>query len=509
MKKIWFLLAMFISTLMLASCNDENDKPIEIEQETIVAKLEKFSFSAKNNPEALISDIECSIIGDSIIECLIPHIVESKMLTPSFDVIDGKLTINGTEVISNETVLDCTRPLKIEIAGVNYSKTYTLRVKSFTGLPIVYIDTENKTAITSKDDYVKGTIRIVEDIETRGAGDVFESTMKIKGRGNSTWTLPKKPYKIKFDEKTSLLGEPADKEWVLLANYTDKTSLRNETAFDMGRMSNLEYTNRTHFVEVILNGVYNGTYQLGEQLKIAKNRVNVGDDGYLLEIDAKAEAGDITFRVSHIGQPINIKDPEVEVDGEAYNYVVQYLQEADAVLFGDNFTDTTNGYTKYLNVESFVEWYLINEIAKNNDACFFTSCYMNLARDGKLSMGPLWDFDIAFGNVNYNGCDNPEGFWIKPVAWYARLFQDPNFVAKVKERFAYFYDNREEIYKKINTNADYLKYAIVENNNKWGTLYVNTWPNNMIWGSYENEVQSMKIWLEKRFQWLNEQFSAM
>ena len=124
-------------------------------------------------------------------------------------------------------------------------------------------------------------------------------------------------------------------------------------------------------------------------------------------------------------------------------------------------------------------------------------------------MGPLWDFDIAFGNVNYNGCDNPEGFWIKPVAWYARLFQDPNFIAKVKERFTYFYENREEIYEEINANADYLKYAIVENNNKWGTLYVNTWPNNMIWGSYENEVQSMKIWLEKRFQWLNEQFSAM
>ena len=71
---------------------------------------------------------------------------------------------------------------------------------------------------------------------------------------------------------------------------------------------------------------------------------------------------------------------------------------------------------------------------------------MNLARDGKLKMGPLWDFDIAFGNVNYNGCDKPEGFWIKPVAWYARLFQDPSFVQKVKERFAYFYDNREGIY---------------------------------------------------------------
>lgn len=333
--------------------------------------------------------------------------------------------------------------------------------------------------------------------------------MKIKGRGNTTWELPKKPYKIKFDEKTSLLGEPADKEWVLLANYTDKTALRNETAFDMGRISNLDYTNRTHFVEVILNGVYNGTYQLGEQLKISKDRVNVGDDGYLLEIDAKAAADDITFKVAHIEQPINIKEPELKFEEDAYNYVVQYLERADASLFSENFTDPINGYRKYLDVESFVDWYLINEITKNNDARFYSSCYMNLSHDGKLKMGPLWDYDIAFGNVNYNGNDSPEGFWILRVPWYNRLFQDTAFVQKVKERFDYFYNNRDKIYSKINDNANYLKYSIIENNNKWGTLYNYTWPNNTIWGSYQNEIQSMKIWIEKRFEWLNEQFSAM
>lgn len=507
------MIGMLACMIGFLSCDDDNEELVEpkqeVEQEKIITELNNFCFLAKNNPEALISDIECSIIGDSIIECLIPHIVESKMLIPSFDITNGTMKVNGTEVVSDETTLDCTQPLSIEVVGPDNSFSLVLKVRSFTGLPVVYINTENGTAITSKDDYVKGTIRIVEDIETRASGDIFESAMKIKGRGNSTWGLPKKPYKIKFDEKTSLLGEPADKEWVLLANYTDKTSLRNETAFDMGRMSDLDYTNRTHYVEVILNGVYNGTYQLGEQLKIAKNRVNVGDDGYLLEIDARATAEDITFKVAHIGQPINIKDPDIEIDGEAYNYVAQYMQEADASLFGENFMDATDGYTKYLDINSFVEWYLINEISKNNDACFFSSCYMNLARNGKLKMGPLWDFDIAFGNVNYNGCDNPEGFWIKNVSWFKRLFQDPTFVQKVKERFAYFYENRNSIYDQINENAEYLRYSIIENNNKWKTLYIYTWPNNTIWGSYENEVQSMKIWLEKRFQWLNAKFTEM
>ena len=105
--------------------------------------------------------------------------------------------------------------------------------------------------------------------------------MKIKGRGNSTWGLPKKPYKIKFETKTSLLDEPADKEWVLLANYYDKTLVRNEIAFYMGRMSNLDYTPSSNFVNVYINEKYNGIYQLSDQLKISVNRVNVGEDGFL------------------------------------------------------------------------------------------------------------------------------------------------------------------------------------------------------------------------------------
>ena len=495
--------------LAFISCSDDHDDYIEEEPEVVKAKMESFRFLSKFNSKTLMADVECCIIGDSIIECLIPHIVDGKMLVPTFEVADGKLMVDGAEVYSGETVLDCTKPLTLQVTGVNYTHNYELRVKSFTGLPIVYIDTEDKKAVISKEEYAPAKLRIVEDIESRGAGDVFESKVRIKGRGNSTWTMPKKPYKIKFDEKTSLLGEPADKEWVLLANYADKTALRNEMAFFMGRMSNLDYTNRTHFVELILNGVYNGTYQLGEQLKISSDRVNVGKDGFLLEVDAKADDEDVTFKVKHIVVPINIKEPEVKVGDEAYNYAVQYFQRADSVLFGDQFRDAQKGYRAYLDESSFVDWYVINEIAKNNDASFFSSCYMNLERGKKLKMGPLWDFDIAFGNVNYNGCDSPEGFWIKSVAWYTRLFEDPHFVAKVKERFAYYYDRRNQIYDEINANAQYLKYSVVENNNKWGTLYEYTWPNNMIWGSYENEVQSFKLWLERRFQWLHEQFEAM
>ena len=111
---------------------------------------------------------------------------------------DAELYLDGDRVVSGVTKIDCSRPVKLELRHNSKSTLYTLRVKCFTGLPVVYINTENNTPITSKDDYLKGTIKIVEDVVTRGSGDVFESEMKIKGRGNSTWTLPKKPYKIKL-----------------------------------------------------------------------------------------------------------------------------------------------------------------------------------------------------------------------------------------------------------------------------------------------------------------------
>ena len=472
-------------------------------------KFESFKFLAKNNPISLISDIEFDIIGDSLLSCFVPYIIEDRNLIPSFTCGDAIVKIEDEVLVSGVTAIDCSSPIKLTVISGEAERVYKLQVRCFTGLPIVYINTEDKKPIESKDEYVKGTVRIVSN-NVNGIPD-FESSMKIKGRGNSTWGLPKKPYKMKFDSKVSLLGEPADKEWVLLANYTDKTQLRNEIAFFMGELSSLEYTPRTNFVEVVLNGVYNGTYQLGEQLKIAKNRVNVGDDGFLLEIDAKADAEDITFKVEHVYQPINIKEPDVEVGDDAYNYVVTYVENVDKSLFSENFKDSENGYAKYIDVESFVDWYLINEITKNPDGSFYSSCYMNLSREGKLKMGPLWDFDIAYGNINYNvDSEYPEGFWIKGrVSWYNRLFQDSNFVALVKERFAYFYGMRNVIFAEINRNAEYLQYAALENNNKWGTLYNYTWPNSDIMGSYQNEVQNMKNWLSRRFEWLNTAFSAL
>ena len=507
MKKLLFCA---LTAILLTSCSTDLETRIDnLEANQKAPKLLSISFLSKDNSMQLVENVNGEIIGDSVVECWVKNIMSDKKLIPHFEYTGESVTIDNTLAKSDETTIDFKTPVKLTISNQGKTKDYTVYVHSFTGLPVLWIETEGRAEITSKDEYLKAHLKIVQDVYTRSAGDVTEADVKIKGRGNSTWTLPKKPYALKFDEKISLLDEPADKSWVLLANYADKTSLRNQTAFYMGSISNLDYTPRFHFVDLMLNGRYNGTYQLGEKIKISKDRVNVGDDGFLLEIDAKAGADEITFYTNHLNHPVNIKDPDVEVDDENYNFIKDYVITAEDALFSDHFKDSDEGWQKYMDMDSFVDWYLINEIAKNNDACFFSSCYMHLKRGDKLKMGPLWDFDIAFGNVDYNGNYTSDGFWIKDVTWYSRLFEDPAFVAKVKERFDYFYSRKDDIVSEINANAQYLRCSAQENNNKWHTLYTYTWPNYDIWGSYQNEVQSMKEWLHARFEWLKAEFDKM
>lgn len=307
---------------------------------------------------------------------------------------------------------------------------------------------------------------------------------------------------------------PKHKRWVLLANYFDKSSLRTEAAFYLGRQSEaLGYTPRTTYIEFVFNGKHKGIYQVTEQLKIDDNRVDVGDDGFLMEIDNRAgeDPEDIYFRIPHIPRPIVIKDPDVVVGDENYNYLINFMTQADAVLFSSDYLDKDNGYKKYIDINSFVDWYLVNEITKNNDAIFWTSCYMNLSRGGKLKMGPLWDFDLALGNYpspDPNKVNVTSGFYIRNINWYLRMFTDPEFVAVVKERFNFYYNNRQTLYDYLSIQKALIDNSILENEIIWGRFGTRT-DKERTTQLYKAECDKMINWLEERFNWLKGEFDKM
>ena len=467
----------------------------------------------KADNASLKENVKCKIIGDSIIECWLPGQLNEKLLKPRFTFEGTMVVIDGFEAESGKTQIDFTRPRTVAVAVSSKIQYYTIFVHSFTGLPMMTITTDGLKEVTSKEVYIGATLSLREDVKTRAAGDFVESRVNIKGRGNSSWKNAKKPFRLKFDEKISLLDMHKDKSWVLIPNFSDKSMLRNSLAFYMSSISNIDYTPESHFIDFTFNGKYWGTYQLCEKVKISNHRVAVGDDGFLFEIDFRCvdEADSRYFSVPHLESVINIKDPEVEYGDANFQYAKNFVNKADAVLFSNNFTDPTTGWQAYMDMDSFVDFYLIQEIGKNLDGDLDTSCYMHLARGGKLKMGPIWDMDVAFGNIDQANqtCYRPTGFYVKNAPWFARLFKDPAFVKRVKERFNYFYRHQNDILANVNADAQYLKYSAQENDNVWHLFNVKTWPNYNIWGSYQNEVQELKTWFTTRMEWLKSEFDKM
>ena len=502
MKKFWSLL-IIIQMMIFNSCSDES--PI-IEPEVQGTEITKFSFLVSDNP-GLRSNTYATIEND-VIQGRLSFGVDMKNMVASFEHTGAQIMSNNQIQISGKTLNDFSSIQNYQVTTDDgKSGQYEVDMTYFTGLPIVYIETTNNEEIDSKDDYFTGSISM------EGVGyftDLTSSTMKIRGRGNSTWGIhPKKPYQLKFSDKTEMLGMPKDKKWIFLAEFSDKSLIRNKIAFEMGYLSQLDYTPQSEFAEVVINGNYNGIYNISQKVEESDHRVLIGDTGYLLEIDqlGRLDADDVYFRTSKF--LINIKEPETEYNSNEFNYVNDLINEFENVLMGSQFTDPNQGYAKYIDIDSFIDWYLISEITKNEDSRDFSSIFLNVIPGEKIKMGPLWDFDLAFGNVDYSESEYPTGFWVKHHAWYDRLFQDEVFVEKVKNRFLYYKENQSFILEKMDYYAAQLRWSQYENDLKWDLFGRYVWPNPVFFNSHQAEVDHLKAWYIERMDWLDAAYKDM
>ena len=334
-----------------------------------------------------------------------------------------------------------------------------------TGLPVVYVDTEGGQGIYSKEDYVKASLKIQGTEQYDGLDAV---ACDIRGRGNTTWYWPKKPYLIKLNEKQSLFGMPKHKRWILLANFMDRTLMRNLVSMKVASMmSHLAWTPSCVPVELVLNGKHVGSYLLIEQVRVDKKRVavtemtpedNVGDaviGGYLLELDFhydnEVQWVEPLGRNNYWGDgiPFGIKYPDPEdLTPQQLTYIKGYISETSNTLYGENFKDPDEGYAKYIDVDSFIDYWITFEVMGNHELGNPGSVYMHKDRNGKLVAGPCWDFD--WGVLSYNTSPHARTGLVNGNAiWYARLRQDPAFEAKLKARF-------DELLPKLETIPAYI-----------------------------------------------------
>lgn len=388
-------------------------------------------------------------------------------------------------------------------------------------LPTIYIQTENNQKITSKETYIKATLRYV-DVD----GEKYYDALGIRGRGNSTWKLAKKPYRIKFDKKQEFLGpeRAKAKSWTLIANFADKSLMRNALAAHLGKFAGQPFTAAAQFVDLVLNGTYVGNYQISDQVEVRAKRVDIveqedpmTDDsnitgGYLLEIDGFADSEPCKFTTSR-GVKITVKSPDDEIiDNRQVNYIKTYIQNFENALFSADFTDLDTGYRKYIDESTLVSWYVSSEMAANPDAFWSTYIYKN-QDDPKIYWGPLWDYDIAFNNCKRKG-DMTRRMVLKDGygadltgVWLRRMWEDPWFVNAVNEKWKSMVENGVE--KHMLDFIDAKEAELSESQILDGKL----WPINnrvydeyVLFSSYSATVDFLRKFVRERVSYLTESF---
>lgn len=392
-------------------------------------------------------------------------------------------------------------------------------------LPVISIETENHTAITSKEEKIPGTLSMDYN-GTETYSNLNDCTMVIRGRGHSSWKLPKKPYKIKFEEKVSLFGLTAAKEWVLQPNHADKSLIRNKLAMDMGNvLDEVLFTPHAYNVDVFVNGEYMGVYTLVEQIEVKDGRIPGEKDGtavdtdYLLELGGDEEATSFGTNIFHgvLLKFIEIKNPDTDViSKEQYEYIRNYVKNADRAVM------ELNGYEEYIDVPSVIDWFILNEFSYNVDGTFHRSDYLLKKQGGKLYMATYWDYDYAFGNFWRDsaafdewiclGNENTDGYIEEN--WCSYLLQDPVFTAQLKERWAQVGDKLyrtamntiEEAEKNVAPSAE-------ENFARWpgilGKKIQYEFKKTAAIKTYEGQLDYLRDYIKQRYEWMDKTIKGM
>ncbi|NJL59632.1 MAG: spore coat protein CotH [Desulfobacteraceae bacterium] len=408
-------------------------------------------------------------------------------------------------------------------------------------LPIVVIDTNGQTI--SDEPKIEAQMGIIDN----GQGirnyltdpfNGYNGKIGIEVRGGSSQNFPKKQYAVETrddagnDVDVSLLDMPAESDWILSAPYTDKTLIRNMLVYklsnDMGH-----YASRTRFCEVVINGDYQGVYVLMEKIKRGKNRVNIsslksdaisGDNlsgGYIIKIDKLKGQDTLGWysAYSNFGREIYYQyhyPKQEDIVSEQKDYIQDYIERFEMLMAGDTYKD---GYPAIINTGSFADFLILNELSRNVDG-YRLSTFMFKDKDskgGKLTMGPVWDFDLGFGNADYYDGYLTSG-WQADFSysddnqipfWWKRLRDDPAFQNIVRARWQAL---REDILKsdRINSLIDEMSGITVEsrvrNFTRWPILGKYVWPNKFIGKTYADEISYLKTWIAQRFLWLDSQW---
>lgn len=397
----------------------------------------------------------------------------------------------------------------------NYLKVDGETVREYprlTNLPTLYIDLDNGKSLgqVEHDIYSTATYTFVDEYLEKS---YYEQTLSIKGRGNYSWSFAQKPYTIKLDEPADFLGMGAAKKWVLITVSSDKSMMHNFLTQKLAASMGLYGTVENEYVDVVVNGKYSGTYVLTESIQIHEERLDIPEEsGILFEVQMQ-------YRHSCVLCAVMYENPyawDRSIHLEVKEYKGQEVDELDSATMNsaqseiDSFFDRVEKAMKsgdyrrlesVIDVDSFVNWYLLNEFCRNYDSSFVSSvyCYIN---DGKLYMGPCWDYDTCYG-IQFPETDG--SFILGEAAWYQWLFEySPEFVDKVVERWTELREEGgilDQFIASIDTTVEYISMS----EKMQHSLYPNSELTNI---PFDDAVEYFKDWIDWRLIWMDDNYLA-
>ena len=430
---------------------------------------------------------------------------------------------------------------------LNAARDYIIAIRPIdNGLPVVMLETERP--IASRTEYVTANVKMLDSAINPFREGIFEGELNARIRGSTNARRPKRSFVIRTPDGSNvqMLDMHPAEDWVLLSNFTDKTLMRNYIAQELSREMGAVFAPRFRFVDLVLNGEYMGTYMLGERIKIDRGRLDLPKiraeprerirtnrfgieyteirpastpeeltGSYIIELKSTSQyrVTEIIFETPRIrwsmGNYFRIRQPGPRnLMIEAVDFISGFVNDAENALFSEDFKDPEIGYRAFFDVATFIDWYIINELFRRVDSNFNDGVFFYKPRDGLLSMGPVWDFENAAGNIAHSQGYSPEGWHVRSASWFARLFEDEAFEREFRDRWNEvkargLFDNMLE---RIDRTAELLEASQSMNFIRWPILGVNVWPNDAgasLRRTYQAEVDFLKEWLEARIAWMD------
>ncbi len=440
----------------------------------------------------------------------------------------------------------------ITVPGNSYQPLpswFTEPVSYTSHLPLVAISTSGQTIVSEPKITVQ--VKIIDNgpgipNDLSHPGNQYDGYAGIEIRGQSSQMFPKKSYSLELRDQTgmeakaALLGMPEESDWVLYAPYSDKTMLRNALTFDLGsRMG--RWQPRFRFCELYLNGAYTGVYQLTERIKRNKERVHItkmepldrsGDavtGGYIVKVDKIQDLAaneyfysypDITYSNARAYAWTWYYPKADDLVQEQKTWFATFIKNAENTLNGSSFINPSTGYERYFDTPSFIDFQILNELSNNVDGYRY-STFFHKNRDsegGKLVAGPLWDFDLCYGNVDYSPRNLSVNQWTYTnfgpnegycMHWWARLMQSPAYANSLKQRYSILRKgilHTDSVMASIDRHVAWLGDGADRNFTRWPILNSYVWPNSAIRNTYSNEISFLKDWITRRLAWMDTQW---